>query len=80
MLTVAWSVGADVWLKCHGLGDIVCNSLVCVAFSKEQAELDPADMEDVEEVEEEETGEDVNSKGMTIGLKALISCSLSLLL
>lgn len=36
--------------------------LVC---SKDQAELDPADMEDVEEVEleEEETGEDVNSKG-----------------
>lgn len=32
--------------------------LVC---SKDQAEMDPADMEDVEEVEEEETGED--SKG-----------------
>lgn len=31
--------------------------------SKDQAEMDPADMEDVEEVEEEETGEDVNSKG-----------------
>lgn len=31
--------------------------------SKDQAEMDPADMEDVEEVEEEETGEGVNSKG-----------------
>lgn len=31
--------------------------------SKDQAEMDPADMEDVEEVEEDETGEDVNSKG-----------------
>lgn len=31
--------------------------------SKDQAEMDPADMEDVEEVEEEETGEDENSKG-----------------
>lgn len=31
--------------------------------SKDQAEMDPADMEDVEDVEEEETGEDENSKG-----------------
>lgn len=36
---------------------------MCIC-SKDQAEMDPADMEDVEEVEEEETGED-NSKGMT---------------
>lgn len=35
-------------------------SLPC---SKDQTELDPADMEDVEDVEEEETGEDVNTKG-----------------
>lgn len=35
---------------------------LCVC-SKDQAELDPADLEDVEDVEEEETGEDVNSKG-----------------
>lgn len=35
-------------------------SCVC---SKDQAEMDPADMEDVEE-EEEDAGED-NSKGMT---------------
>ncbi|CAG5927297.1 unnamed protein product [Menidia menidia] len=32
-------------------------------ISKDQAEMDPADMEDVEDVEEEETGEDENSKG-----------------
>lgn len=31
--------------------------------SKDQAEMDPTDMEDVEDVEEEETGEDENSKG-----------------
>jgi len=36
---------------------------VCIC-SKDQTEMDPADIEDVEEVEEEETGED-NSKGMT---------------
>uniref|UniRef100_A0A3B3ZJQ9 Uncharacterized protein n=1 Tax=Periophthalmus magnuspinnatus TaxID=409849 RepID=A0A3B3ZJQ9_9GOBI len=34
--------------------------------SKEQAEMDPADMEDVEEVEEEETGEDVNISRLTV--------------
>lgn len=34
--------------------------------SKDQAEMDPADMEDVEEVEEEETGEDENSKGLSL--------------
>lgn len=31
--------------------------------SKDQAEMDPADMEDVEEVEEEETVENSKSKG-----------------
>lgn len=37
---------------------------LCVCLcSKEQTEMDPADMEDVEEVEEEETAED-NSKGI----------------
>lgn len=36
--------------------------------SKDQAEMDPADMEYVEEVEEEETGEDENSKGMLMGV------------
>ncbi len=45
--------------------------------SKDQTEMDPADMEDVEEVEEEETGED-NSKGMTFDyfmhFFPLISC------
>lgn len=30
--------------------------------SKDQTEVDPADMEDVEDVEEEETGEDENDK------------------
>lgn len=40
---------------------------VCVPLSsKDQAEIDPADMEDVEEVEEEETGEDENSKGKNL--------------
>lgn len=39
----------------------------CVSLSsKDQAEMDPADMEDVEEVEEEETGEDENSKGQSL--------------
>lgn len=36
--------------------------------SKDQAEMDPADMEDVEEVEEEETGEDENSKGKAVSV------------
>lgn len=41
-------------------------SPLCVSLSsKDQAEMDPADMEDVEEVEEEETGEDENSKGQS---------------
>lgn len=41
-----------------------CLPPLCVSLSsKDQAEMDPADMEYVEEVEEEETGEDENSKG-----------------
>lgn len=39
---------------------------LCLLSSKDQAEMDPADMEDVEEVEEEETGEDENSKGKSL--------------
>lgn len=41
---------------------VLTDFFLCVC-SKDQAELDPADLEDVEDVEEEETGEDVNSKG-----------------
>lgn len=49
---IIWSVRHESVIVCLSRGS-----------SKDQAEMDPADMEDVEEVEEEETGEDVNSKG-----------------
>ncbi|XP_029901392.1 nucleosome assembly protein 1-like 1 isoform X1 [Myripristis murdjan] len=39
--------------------------------NKDQAELDPADMEDMEEVEEEETGEDVNSKARQLTVQMM---------
>uniref|UniRef100_A0A3P8WPB2 Nucleosome assembly protein 1-like 1 n=1 Tax=Cynoglossus semilaevis TaxID=244447 RepID=A0A3P8WPB2_CYNSE len=39
--------------------------------SKDQAEMDPADMEDVEDVEEEETGEDVNSKARQLTVQMM---------
>lgn len=46
---------------------ILADLSFCVSLSsKDQAEMDPADMEDVEEVEEEETGEDENSKGWSL--------------
>ncbi|XP_064877476.1 nucleosome assembly protein 1-like 1 isoform X1 [Oncorhynchus nerka] len=39
--------------------------------NKDQAELDPADLEDVEDVEEEETGEDVNSKARQLTVQMM---------
>uniref|UniRef100_A0A673KUX3 Nucleosome assembly protein 1-like 1 n=1 Tax=Sinocyclocheilus rhinocerous TaxID=307959 RepID=A0A673KUX3_9TELE len=42
---------------------------VCIC-SKDQTEIDPADMEDVEEVEEEETGED-NSKARQLTMQMM---------
>lgn len=61
MLTLIKENGSTIksWL-----GECLISDCVCVC-SKDQAEMDPADMEDVEEVEEEETGED-NSKGITM--------------
>lgn len=56
------------WLTFPSVSFPLCVSL----SSKDQAEMDPADMEDVEEVEEEETGEDENSKGRSLWKDATV--------